>query len=599
MKTKYTRSSLLFLIAYAMWITIALLKYSQIKFIFPKKLPINDVLLYTQWVVYILLILKFLDDKRYRLRNFAGLAVVFFCGYIEYSVQDKTVFLFMLCIFIFSSSNVDFDDILKVALVVETLVFVLTVSFSLIGIIPNHVWDEVRQRYDMGFTYCTFGSHFMLFITMIYSCVRKKITLLETVALAAVNFLLYWCNDTRTDLCIIILYLLCVYIWTHFLGDVKTNLVTKILFQYSGAIIAIAAVAAHMFYNPDIMLYSKMNALLSNRLFLGKYAIQEYGFTLFGQHIKWVGQGSMKKDPLLFYNYVDCSYLKYALNFGIIFSLLLLMGLLYLGKKVLEDGDKALCVSLLFLYVFSMIDAELCVLAFHPFLLKIGGFLNPAPEKMLKEKPERVIHLDDMISSMMRQWKKLSIGVVVVGIIFGSIGIANVAGEEVSISQKIFEAGIYGIKRIILFIILFIGFYTMKYMWSPRLICARDLWDMYGIKVFSVLSTGSDEELSVIADQIMMEIDDTDRTIILTGSDKAQLESMNLHILIKTLEEKATVRLITEIEDTDAIRKMEACNNIILIESVGESRYSKIEDITERIKVMDKSVMGSLVMKAV
>lgn len=378
MKIKYTRSNLLFLIAYVMWITVTLMRYTYLQELLPEKLPMNDVFMYTKWIVYILLALKFWNDGIYRFRNFVGLAVVFFVGYIEYSVQDKTVLLFMLCIFIYSASNVDFDDILKITLVVEVLMFVTVISFSLKGIISNNVWDEgVRHRYDLGFIYCTFGSHLMLFITMVYSCIRKKITFFEAAAMVTISFLLYLYNDTRIDLCIVIPFLAFFYVWIHFFGEVKKNIITKIMFQYSGVIIAVISIAAQFFYNSDISIYARMNELLSNRLYLGKKAIQEYGFTLFGQHIRWVGQGSIKKNPLLVYNYVDCSFLKYTLNYGVVFLILLLIGLIYIGKRAIEAGDKALCVSLLFLYGFAMVDAELCVLAFHPFLLKIGGLLNP------------------------------------------------------------------------------------------------------------------------------------------------------------------------------------------------------------------------------
>ena len=81
------------------------------------------------------------------------------------------------------------------------------------------------------------------------------------------------------------------------------------------------------------------------------------------------------------YNYVDCSFLKYMLNYGMIVAILLLAGMLYIGKKAIERQEQALCVSLFFLYIFAMVDAELCVLAFHPFLLKMGGLLNPVPEE--------------------------------------------------------------------------------------------------------------------------------------------------------------------------------------------------------------------------
>ena len=90
MKTKYTRSNLLFLIAYAVWITVALLRYTYIKELLPDSLSMSDVLAYTKWLVYILLAMKFFDGRVYRFRNFLGLAVVFFVGAVEYFVRDRS-----------------------------------------------------------------------------------------------------------------------------------------------------------------------------------------------------------------------------------------------------------------------------------------------------------------------------------------------------------------------------------------------------------------------------------------------------------------------------------------------------------------------------
>lgn len=371
---KYQRSTLLFFFAYTIWVVYALLRYTYIG----KILSLSHYKTEIKLVVCIILALKFLDDESYRIQSFIGLSIVLLIGVIEYSVQDKTVSLFILAIFVFSTKCVSFEDILKVTLFIDVFILVITVFLSLNGIIPNNVWDEgIRQRYDLGFTYCTFSSHLMLFITMVYCCVRRKIHFAEMIILATINIGLFMYTNTRLDLCIVLPFLIMVYVWTSCSSTVCCNLFTKLLFQYSNLILAIISIATQYFYRADHYFFSMLNDLLSNRLYLGNVAITTYGFRLFGQKIKWVGQGSLKKNPFLTYNYVDCSFLKYLLNYGIVFSILLSIALIYIGKKAIDEKNQALCVSILFLAVFAMIDAELCVLAFHPFLLKAGELINP------------------------------------------------------------------------------------------------------------------------------------------------------------------------------------------------------------------------------
>lgn len=636
MKIKYTRSSLLFLIAYVMWITVTLLRYTYIKDLFPAKLPMGDVLMYTRWLVYILLSLKFWNDGIYKFRNFLGLAIVFFIGYIEYSVRDKSVLIFMLCLFIYSASNVEFDDILKATLIVDLIVLVLTIGFSFSGVIPNNVWDEgVRHRYDLGFRYCTFGSHLMLFITMVYSCIRKKVTFIEVIVLMLANFWLYSYNNTRIDLCIVIPFLVAFYVWTHYFGEVRKNFITKFMFQYSGVVIAVISIAVQIFYNPDIHFLARIDGLLSNRLDLGHRAVGKYGFTLFGQYIRWVGQGSVKKNSLLAYNYVDSSFLKYTLNYGVVFLILLLIGLVYIGKKAIERDEKALCVSLLFLYVFAMVDAELCVLAFHPFLLKIGELLNPVYEKKTKKPMERIIHLDDMLVYIVKQWKVFVIGAILVGSVFVGIGIFKVNkkydlekeknynieieqhnnienlqariddvylslsknAKEAALTQKMYEAGIYALKRVVLFICISVLFFILKYMFSFRLIYVYDLWDMYGIKVIDVLSSWNDESLSIVAEKIMGNIDGSGNSLLLLSSEKEQMDWGDAGALIQMLERNVVVNTAAGIEDIITIKLIKECDNIILVESIGKSRYSRIEDTIENIRVLNKSVNSAVIVK--
>lgn len=373
-KTKYSRSELLFFSAYTIWVTYALLRYTYIG----KLLSFTRYREEIKLVVLILLAIKFWNDEKYQIRNFIGLAVVFYVGAVEYYVQDKTVSLFILFAFIFSTRNVIFKDILKISFLIEAAVLSITVILSVKGIIPNNIWDMgVRQRYDLGFTYCTFSSHLLLFITMVYCCIRKRIRFVEMLILFLLNVSLFLYTDTRLDLCIVLIYLLAFYGWTLFSKTIHNNFFSVVLFQYSGVLIAFVSVIAQYFYDPNIKWYRVFNELLSDRLNLGHNAIVEYGIRLFGQQIRWVGQGSLKNNPMLTYNYVDCSFLKYLLNYGIVFELCLLIALVYIGKKAIERNEHALCISLLFLYIFAMVDAELCVLAFHPFLLKIGELINP------------------------------------------------------------------------------------------------------------------------------------------------------------------------------------------------------------------------------
>lgn len=442
--------------------------------------------------------------------------------------------------------------------------------------------------------------------------------------LAVFSFLLYVYNNTRVDLCIVIPFLVFFYVWTLFEGGVRKNFITRIMFQYSGVIIAVIAIGAHYFYNPDIVLYARINGLLSNRLHYGKMAIQEYGFSLFGQQIRWIGQGSKKADPSLIYNYVDCSFEKYALNYGIVFLIFLLVGLIYIGKKAIESGEKALCVSLLFLYVFAMVDAELCVLAFHPFLLIIGGLINPVPGGKMKKQTERIIHLDDLLAYIIKQRKIIAVGIIIVGLLFGGIGsykvnqkyvlksnnvkvdnpVPDVVSNEksdgnnnISFGRKVYEAGLYAVKRVILLVFFLFVFFSFQYMYSPRLICRYDLSDMYGIDVFGVLAEKSKEQIILAAEKISVRIGEG-KCVMLIGSNMDSVAADFLECMKHELQERnMSVELLHEFNNADSLRKLKTCDEIIMVEKIGKAKYSYINKIIDDICVMKKVITGALIVE--
>lgn len=74
-------------------------------------------------------------------------------------------------------------------------------------------------------------------------------------------------------------------------------------------------------YDESIHSWFWLNSILSDRLRLGANAIEQYGFSLFGKPIEWIGF-SIKKTTMeeaIGYNYVDSSYLQLGLNYGLIF----------------------------------------------------------------------------------------------------------------------------------------------------------------------------------------------------------------------------------------------------------------------------------------
>ena len=85
-----------------------------------------------------------------------------------------------------------------------------------------------------------------------------------------------------------------------------------------------------------------------------------------------MGASGNRLHPDWVYNYVDCSYLKYLLNYGLIFFILLMLAIVLLGKWVADTRNPGMVIAYLIWLAFGMIDAELFELAFQPFMLLLA-----------------------------------------------------------------------------------------------------------------------------------------------------------------------------------------------------------------------------------
>ena len=141
---------------------------------------------------------------------------------------------------------------------------------------------------------------------------------------------------------------------------------TKWLWVAVPTIIASIAIAIHAFYSPESIIWQKLNDILSGRLQLGKDAIADFGFTLFGQYIEWKGFsiGHLSGEG---YNYVDCSYLQLILEYGSIFLILILILYSFVIYKCIKKKNYYLLWSIVFVLVLSITEPRLMNLAFNPF----------------------------------------------------------------------------------------------------------------------------------------------------------------------------------------------------------------------------------------
>jgi hypothetical protein len=83
-------------------------------------------------------------------------------------------------------------------------------------------------------------------------------------------------------------------------------------------------------YNPDNAFLYKLNSILSGRLRVAHQVVSETGLHLFGTYLDWVGSGFTGEGMGSDYNWIDFSFVKDTVDYGILFEILFTLGFIYM-----------------------------------------------------------------------------------------------------------------------------------------------------------------------------------------------------------------------------------------------------------------------------
>lgn len=371
MKGSKNLSEIIYLVAFVLWMLIALLKLTYFKDL----IPMDGISRAVQYSVLLLLLVKLIRDFEFSIGGAIEVFVYLLFMFIAYSGGRLAVPVSFALIY--SAKNVSFEKILKVTLVMQAAVFAVTVVCSQIGILEDFIWDAgSRDRHGLGYTHSLLGSHFVLFMSLILVVLLGKMTVWATALILAANYLMYVFTDSRATLLLAGGFVVLAWI-VGWIGKImKPNRVLAALvgvlpIAYFGIYVAITRRFTWYTWQSDMV--NRINDLTHGRLKLEFYAWNNYGMTLFGQKIKWIAESTMKNDPTSIYNYVDNAYMQSMFNYGILFVILLCVGFGIVLYRNMQKGNYLMVAVLAIVLVHGLVNPQLVELAYNPFLLLLSG----------------------------------------------------------------------------------------------------------------------------------------------------------------------------------------------------------------------------------
>ncbi len=296
--------------------------------------------------------------------------------------SEKEVFLNLLVFW--AAKDVSAKRLVRCILKIQVFVLLFTVLCSQIGIVEDYIRIEsFRTRHYLGFQWTSLAPVLFFFILLEYMFLKDgRIPFYKYVLLMLVNLWIFKMTGAR------LMFVAPLTFMTFFqfvYGRVNIAHVERAgggkLFPFLPWVCAVFSIWCHMAYTPSNPIWEKVNTLLSGRLKLGNTAIKQYGFVLLGQRIEWIGHNIKSVfSKIEGYNYVDSSYLQIALQYGMVFLCLSLLGFSFLMVRAFREKQYYLCWILAVILIDSISEPELITLRYNPFILLCLSSISPKSE---------------------------------------------------------------------------------------------------------------------------------------------------------------------------------------------------------------------------
>ena len=311
-------------------------------------------------------------------------------------VTSKDTLPLFVLVLLLASKGVEVDDIFGIALPVQVLVLAFVFFLTLDGTLPDltYVREDATVRHSLGFTYPTVVMTYFFFILVwaMWRC-RKGISVGSGVALLAVTVGLYYLTDARNGFllsCVVILVEMVLgqrSRWDGLARRLSEQRWCRVLcrvvrFGYEYCAVLLCVLLAGLCWLYPAQPAAMLNSLLSDRIRLTAQAAANYGIHLLGNSIQWVGYGGDVDWATIGerYNFVDCSYSLTLFNYGVIFSALVLVGLVLLARRLYKQGNWNHCFLYLMVLGCCFIEPRLLEVHLNLVLFAAAPILYTCPK---------------------------------------------------------------------------------------------------------------------------------------------------------------------------------------------------------------------------
>ena len=382
-KTNRKQNDWIYLTGYALVLFRTFIDSTTFHWIFPSLLG-----LIMRLGGYALILTQVLIERKVKIRYFYIGIIMLMISFLSLFKGGYSVLLdyAICCVF---AVNVDFRRI-TIVYVVETITLtIITIVASLTGIIENYIYFRATGeiRLSLGFIYPTnFAAHVFFTMVGIAFLSYSKFSWKHLAVYGAVAYVMYLLTNARGPSSMIAVLAVVVLLY-KVLREKGFKAIPDWFLKYSTVICAVLTLLMIRFYNANNAFWEVVNAFTTNRLTYAKRSMQQNPITLLGQFIEQRGDGNGGRLHGEAYTYIDLSFQRILLMYGLLLFIFILVYSVLLYKKSAKRRNITIPL-LLFIIAFYSLTAQHYFDFSYNFIL-LSYFAN-IPDDGIAERFKRI-----------------------------------------------------------------------------------------------------------------------------------------------------------------------------------------------------------------
>lgn len=331
--------------------------------------------------------------RKYKKKQLVMIALTFGLAMITW-YNSKSIDVLYTVLFMITVRDIDIDKLFRDIFWFILFFYLLTIILSMTGIITNLVFSDItRVRKCLGFGHPNYLGQYTMVLTLLWIYRRyDKFGIFDVAGLLVFNIVISKIADSRSGFYSCIIAILITALMKIMFRNKKKSPSVLYISLLLMPVLIIASLYLSFHYREMGVLGLGINNLFSGRLSLQEKAVTQFGFSLLGQKMEFMsGYNGFGGNIMDVYYYIDSSYIRMLVYFGLVVSALLIVMYEYAIYTSIKTKEYSILIVLLVYVIYGFIQPTVFSIHYNVALVYVGAcFFSGLFEKRVASHPSLI-----------------------------------------------------------------------------------------------------------------------------------------------------------------------------------------------------------------